>query len=655
MTDSDRRSDARPLTPRDKSVAQAITLQRRQLRHENTYGTFKKESVHGLLFELDTFMECIQGQAHMHMLANFVGTILWPVAWLIAACTYRSAAKSQRKDLSLLTMWMMLATVIGLILWLLPLILIAIDGGPERYWHLVNSKVIAPGDFINLFKSELIMLLFITFSYVLHEICYEADSYKTEVLQSWHGKHGELGIEVVMTPEQMQYIRPKLEDASDRGNSVFIEDILHLLKGMPGWESDAGLQGIDFWEKLWGESRSFFAKLHKHSQDAEERGIWALDMYVFWNQYHEQATPLHHRLAVNYHKLFSTWSWLLGELFKVPFTCFLIVCVAAIRSLMPRVWTWGVLGGLFFPSEVCPLILSIHTTFVFFIVSFAWFSLFFISVQEYRKQVAQVVLVSAMIDPKMRMAYMQAYLKHFVGKHEVERIMRCLPVLNLKIDSNLTAFWKLREYCNLDRSNERISMHILMDMILFWFSLNLTIVLANLFIFQTVPSDVPVFVFDTLTFGVTMIWALNGAMSVNQIMENHQNVLKRARYDLCLDLWEMSLVEEPTPEEKKLAQVHHETCCLLDQHVSMLATSQMHDKILLGWQVTPSSLFSTTFTIFVALMTISFKLHAMGIFDGVKENFLRHVSGVDAPASFTQLVQHLPQVRFLQNFHGLKF
>jgi hypothetical protein len=651
-------SKAEPnLTPRSPRVEEIHAIQRKAFLRQKTYGTFHKESIHGRLFELNTYLECVCAQVPLYIWTVFAGTLLWPVAWLVAGCTYRGAASHQRKDLQILTMFLILATAVGLLLWLLPLILITIDGGPHRYWRLVHHEhAMSSADFLNLVKAELIFLFFITFSYIFHDISVDVGKYKNDVLKSWQGRHGEVGMEVVLSEEQMEHLRPGLANAPNKGEGMFIEDMLYMLKGMPGWDSDSDLKAPDFWEKLLGSPRSFFTKLREHCNDAEKRGLWSLDVFVFWSQYHEKATPLHIRMRVTYHKLLSTWSWLLEELLKQPVMCFLIFLLAVIRSIIPRVWTWGVLGGKFLPSEPCPMVLSLWSTFVFFLISFMWLGLFYLMVLEYRKQLCQVVLVSATVDPTMRMTYMKMYLKHETveEKHEAEQIMCNLPLLNLKVESNLTAFWKLRDYCTLDRSNERIGMHVLMDLVVFWFTLNLIVALSGLFIFQTLPPTAPVMIFDILTFGGVMIWALEGAMRVNQYLDDHEQLLKQARYDLCMDWTQMEFdAEQNDSNSEKLAKINKRTFKLLDQHVSMIESRQQgRDKILLGLEVTPAKLFSASVSIFLALLTISLKLHSLGVFDTIKDNMLGDQK--QASTSLMQMVQHLPDMQFLQKLRGLK-
>lgn len=308
------------------------------------------------------------------------------------------------------------------------------------------------------------------------------------------------------------------------------------------------------------------------------------------------------------------------------------------------------------------MILSLYSTFLFFLVSFMWLGLFYLMTLEYRKQICQVVLVSAMVDPKMRISYMHMYLKHGTveEKHQAEHIMCNLPLLSLKVESNLTAFWKLRQYCTLDRSNERVGMHLLMDMVVFWFTLNLIMALAGLFIFQSLPASVPVMIFDIFTFAVVLIWALEGAMRVNSYMDDHETILKRARYDLHMELAQPHVTDVSLSERQELAEAQQRTCKMLDQHVSMIHSHQEQDRdrILLGYEVTPNKLLTAFFSFFIALMTISFKLYAMGVFDTIKHSVLNQKQQEHAASSLVQMVrmvQHFPRMQFLQKFHGLKF
>lgn len=643
-------SDAKP-SPR---LLEQIAIERKAITRQATYGTFKVESIHGRLFELETYLECIHTQSTKYMYGVFFATVLWPVAWLLSACTFRSARSHQRKDLSIITMLFLLGSATGLTLWLLPIILVAIDGGFQRYLQLAFTS----SEFLNLLRAELIIGFFILFGYVYHEISVDVMKYKNDTMKSWHHRHDEVGMPVVLSPEQTEHLQPLLSNAPNQGKDIFIEDILHLLKSMPGWESDSGIEAPDFWEKLYGEPRSFFSKLREHHKEAEQHGLWSLDVYVFWSQYHEKATPLSKRFNVTFHKVLSTASWLISELMRHPVACFAIVLLAGIRAALSNIWTWGVLGGPLLPSEPCPLILSLYSNFVYFLTSLAWLALFYLMVLEYTKQLCQVVLVSAMVDPKMRVKYMQMYLPHDTPeqKHDAERIMCNLPLINLKIATNLNAFWKLREYCTLDRSNERIGMHVLMDLVVFWFTLNLLITLVGLFILKALPPTVPVMVFDLFCFGFLLLQALESAMRVNQYMDDHEQMLKQTRYDMCLDLSQMEADDE-TPDSRKLAKGFRHTVTLLDQYVSMVQAYQGRDKILLGMEVTPGKLAGSFISIFLALLTICMKLYAMGVFNTIVHNMSRPSHTATQSASFLStgaaLVQKFPQVRLLQKLRSM--
>lgn len=656
MESSDAGSKESGTKPSPRLLEQ-IAIERKALTRQQTYGTFKVESIHGRLFELETFLDCVHAQSIKYIYGVFVATLLWPVSWLLAASTFRSARSHQRKDLSIFTMFLILGSVIGLIIWLLPIILIAIDGGPQRYNELIKAHEMSSSDFMNLLKAELVILFFMLFGYVYHEITTDTLKYKDDIMKSWQHRHEETGMTVVLSADQTEHLKPLLATAPNKGKGTYIEDILYLLRDMPGWESESGFDAPDFWDKLYGETRTFFDKLKEHRNDAQERGLWSLDIYVVWSQYHEKATPLLHRLNVNLHKFASTVSWLVSDLMKLPVVCCAIFFLAAFRAMIPRIWTWGVLGGPFLPSDICPLILSLYSSFIFFLISFLWLGLFYVMVMEYKKQLCQVILVSAMVDPKMRMTYMQMYLPHDdpEQKHEAEKIMHNLPLINLKIATNINAFWKLREYCTLDRSNERMGMHVLMDMVVFWFTLNLLITLAGLFIYQALPPTIPVMLFDIFCFGSLLLRALESAMRVNQFMDDHENMLKQARYDLCIDLSQLE-VDDETPDDKKLSRAYRQTVTLLDQYVSMVQAYQGRDKILLGMEVTPTKLAGSVFSIFLALATISIKLYAMGVFNTILAGMSRRSNPVQTAKllrSGVALMQNVPRMDFLQKIRSV--
>ena len=60
-------SDAKP-SPR---LLEQIAIERKAITRQATYGTFKVESIHGRLFELETYLECIHTQSTKYMFGVF--------------------------------------------------------------------------------------------------------------------------------------------------------------------------------------------------------------------------------------------------------------------------------------------------------------------------------------------------------------------------------------------------------------------------------------------------------------------------------------------------------------------------------------------------------------------------------------------------------
>merc|ERR1719478_33899 len=91
---------------------------------------------------------------------------------------------------------------------------------------------------------------------------------------------------------------------------------------------------------------------------------------------------------------------------------------------------------------------------------------------EYRRTQIQMIIISALADAKARVQFSQCFLLSGMwfgmDAEGSEAVLARLPLFDLRSSSNTAAFWRLREYCTLDRCNERMAISMMLEIIIIW-------------------------------------------------------------------------------------------------------------------------------------------------------------------------------------------
>lgn len=603
------------------------------------YGTFKIESIHGRLLELDAYLEVARMRCRTYFLYVMMASLLWPIAWLLALYTGKRAQEMEQKTLAMATMLLYLGTLLGVILWTVPIVLIFVDGGFSHFMELIDAEVLSMVDISEFMFSELILLLFVQYCWVYCEINTDIDKCKKDARGSWQHRSGEHGMQVVLGDNQMLTFEKVVSDLNhsftprpDGGSAVFIDDIISVLEKMPGW--DSALETASLADGKDIESEGFFTKLGNMQKKATSTGLWAIDVFMIWGRDHErpwrptQMEALTLRMKVASQKVLHSICSMYAELRKSPAAFIGIFVFALFRAVLPRCWIIGVRGGDFLPSNLIPLIVTLNSCAVRFFTSFLWLSTFYVCVAAYRTNVNQVMLISAIVDPRIRMRYtMEVLMEAIPDEDEAKQVLKKLPLLDLKKGTNVAAFWRLREYCMLDRSNERMAMEVLMEMLILWIIMNFLVTALTVYFVSPLTPLIVVTVLDLLVFGFMLLIGLAAALDVNTLMANHVREFVEARYSVTLSLAqakELHLCNVREHHHSKKSDDHEmrdlkESRQLLSEYIAMVQEYDVRDTILLGCDVTPGSIISTIVTVGAMVGSILFRAHRSGMLGDLSE------------------------------------
>jgi len=631
------------------------------------YGTFKDMPLHECLFELGTYLERSRDWSRFYFLIALAATALWPIGWLLALGASYIGWRQKSKPMQMAGIFFLLANLIGLALSgpTLPLILWF---GPSLFLDALSSNKISAQEILCVWLDGMLILMSIIFCMMHDDICYNVSQFKAEckaflISRSGPSNTGDRNTLVIDDP----VVLLNLANAAEKRKSVTINaldlaavsasktkvmsdrvgiwDIMELIEKMPGWpvglDSDLDMEGDSVMETLYPGTRTgFFNGLQRCFDKAQAKGLCAVDVYMIEADVIEGSTLIdkgwlmmvYQKLNVIYHQVLEIACLIASRIHpkKYPFRFLYIFTATLCRALVPRLWVAFYIGEQFFPSDPALCCIACWNILGAFCTTFVWLTIFYVMTTEYNNNVIQAMMISALVDPRCRMRYVDEVLGRGPAKDIAKRkeMIAAIPLLNLRIPVNVTGFWRIREFGVVDRSNERMAMENLMDSLFFWFVINFALTLIDLFKGATYLSALaPLLLFDCVVYGSMGIVALMSAVSVNQLMEEHKRIFVESRYDTVRA--EIKLMSGQTAREGKddpqleLSRSQE----LLKQYGGMIAEVDVRETILLGLDVTPARVLFTLLTVGVATSTIIGKMYAMNQASiSSPANFLGHAS-----------------------------
>jgi hypothetical protein len=590
------------------------------------YGTFEMDSIHGRLFEMQVYVESLK----VHMLVYFafvlISMLLWPIAALLAIPVAAIAGKD--KLLQMFEVILVLASAIGFALWLIPSLIIYTGGGIEHFKKLIFEKELNFLDVVDFFLSETMLLLTMVFSWIYHEISADAGKMRDKTKESWQQQQlggRDYGLRVTFRKAQLQRLRQVAEDSkagepttppdlpAEEAGEMPIEDLVSVLEALPGWLTKC-LPATDHLSAQTGEETGLVGELASLAHESAVKKIWPIDIWLTRTQFYpEVVMELKVGLIVAWNYTKDMIAIILQYILQSKRATIGITLLAVIRTLLPRIWLSQVLGGKFWPTDALGEagMLVLYSSMVTFVVSFIWLGLFYLVVMEYRRTLCQVTIISAMVDARTRVTFSQSFLMSGqwfgMGPEECEAVLAKLPLLDLRVSSNVAAFWRLREYTVLDRCSGVMAISVLLEMVIIWLFLKFLATYVIMIAYGGLPSIMLVTLFDLVVFGGMSLFALQLALTVNSMMEQHKKAFVEAKYAVTMALGNLvhhtkTITRGADADDDKMHKDKKSDLelarRLLTEYLDMTneSDSDARDAILLGQVVTPSKVISSLLT-----------------------------------------------------------
>lgn len=310
-------------------------------------------------------------------------------------------------------------------------------------------------------------------------------------------------------------------------------------------------------------------------------------------------------------------------------------------------------------------LVRLYSAFVSFVVGLCWMSLLFYISMEYRRTLAQLISFTAMADASRRMEYVQCYLMscfwYNLDAENSKDVLSRMPLFDLRISSNVVAFWRLREFVALDRADEYMALSVLIQMVSSYLLLEFLATVFVMFISENIPSLFLVTLFDLVVIGGMILFGLFNSVKVNKTLESHKEILAKARYLVAQreakemrsnamreDVGDDRAVSRELTRQLSSAELESETCQeLLLQYLDMLRESDRHDAILFGVTMTPTKLVSSVFTLAMMISAVITKMITKGQIKAPSEvkEALSHEVAVSLWTAAVNLFSHSTRLR----------
>jgi hypothetical protein len=290
-----------------------------------------------------------------------------------------------------------------------------------------------------------------------------------------------------------------------------------------------------------GQETGLFGELASLSQESMVKKLWPIDIWLTRTQFYPELVmelKVGLTVAVNYTK--DMIVIILHYILQNKLATLALALLAVVRTLLPRLWLSQVLGGKFWPTHALgdAGVLVLYSSTLSFLVSFIWLGLFYLVLMEYRRTLCQITIISAMIDARTRASFSQSYLMSCfwfgLGPEESEAVLARLPLIDLRISSNVAAFWRLREYTVLDRCSEVMAISVLLEIVIIWLLLKFVTTWVVMMAYGGLPAIMIVTLFDLVVFGGMALVALQVALKVNSMMEHHKQGFVEAKYEVTM-------------------------------------------------------------------------------------------------------------------------
>merc|ERR1719460_2352547 len=186
-----------------------------------------------------------------------------------------------------------------------------------------------------------------------------------------------------------------------------------------------------------------------------------------------------------------------------------------------------------------------------------------------------------------------------------EAVLGKLPLIDLRFSSNVASFWRLHEYANLDRANERMGISVLLEVVIIWLLLKFLVTTATIAVYEGLPAVLIVTCYDLVLFGFMIIVALKSALDMNNTQVTNKQVVVQAKYEVTMAHGSVHKDKTQTDEEYKDARNDLELSRrLLMEYLDLANEYETRDSILFGMEVTPGKIVSSVGTLALSVWSL---------------------------------------------------
>jgi hypothetical protein len=561
------------------------------------YGTFDPESALGRITELNRYLGDFQILVWFYVLCAILLSLFWPVTWILGLIVGARAWHSQRADLWETSWECFLATGMGLFFCIIPGILLF--NTPDGIWgfqELVQKNQLSSNDVQAPWKSEIWFFLLYYFCIMYQDINKQCFLAKAMVQDKMVQDPTALDIHI----DERKRMNSVVKD-SEVGSRGDLLDLMTLLETMPGWTAP-GEEGIT------EEASGFFSVLEWQEEEAKSKGLWPLDVYSLhqlkYSVAHSRklAGDIEHgphmmlqTLSTCWRRIGRTCRYMGNHLKLSKGTIVAVLILTTVRTILPRLWLAYYIQGAFMPEEWIPHIYVCVGSVTLWLCYGAFIALFLVHSADYATNAQEIILLTALINQNARQTYAELVLVKSEGlAPEVsEAILARLPLLDLRKSKNVLAFWELRQYVVLDRSNDRVGMQILMSMGFLITFFNVLLAVYDLMTQTDIPTFVVVVLYDLVVLGMLILYCMQQALHMNTWMSSHQCHFNQAAHDavstvalLCIGDARAETTHQAELLDLRLAKQMLKSCSL------MVNENDPREALLFGVEVTPAGIIS---------------------------------------------------------------
>lgn len=535
------------------------------------------------------------------------------------------------------------------------LVLHSKPGGVEHFLHMLSTGEVGTIELCFYIASFLLLLVLVVYAWVVYESVSLEVAVSLQSRSRFLKKHWKQ--ELVMTDVEKAKVFGK-----EPGEAVLVGDLLGVLSQYPGWKGsfDAAQEDIDALISVRSGERTLRSSPPETDEDEPPP---ASPMQKFRPTLQRERTLQGHRLKHIDAVVMSSLDLLApGEsmvvfaskvthflrtlFFSMPthITVMILVC-AAFRASIPRLWVWLYLGGKFLPGS--PVENTIVLTFLIttFVTTSLWLLLFNVVRRQYRHNIDQMSLVTAVVSLEQRHQYMKTVL--CVDPDDKEHILLAqgLPFVDLAQADNMRIWWTIREYAIVDSLDERVDLEVVLGVALLYLLMMTVYLVADVFISGQITAFTFVCVNDLVTVGALLVVSLLGCVEVNEMLRSHSSTILRARHTLwCPEEKVIGTAETEVSEflesaGRPAAQGAEEALRLHAHLVEKIFTADTLQTIF-GYEVTSTNVAQLLVAILCGIGSAGFSLNKAHQYG----QLTAHEAAAQTAARFVQVVAHVQRV-----------